>query len=266
MSLTTVAKLLPGADLVVWLAPLGRASRYFLFSLLGFLRPRWSWAELRPICQWMGPQSFHLVALAAIVVGVALTMQCVIELERYQAQDLAGAVISLGLLREMGPLTVSLAWCARVTALVADQAFHFTLHNPEVSDREFGASFVAPRYLIAMAMSVPLGGYGLVIGFVTGALVTPLLTLSTTQQFVESARENIQIKDLAVYFIKLILVNPTIAIFAGCAAGRFAAADPGIRDATSANRTPSAAARAVTALFVCGFMANLIVTLIAYLK
>ncbi len=151
---------------------------------------------------------------------------------------------------------------------MADQARAFTgsLQNPEATDQQFAASFVAPRYLAALAMSVPLGGYGLVIGFTTGALVTPLLTLSTTGQFLQSALETIQVKDLAVYFIKLILVNPTIAIFAGCAAGRIAAASSRISDIESPGSIPSVAARAVTALFICAFAGNLLVSLIFYLK
>ena len=213
-----------------------------------------------------GAQSLHLVALAAVFVAIALTMQCTLELERYQAQDLAGAVISLGLLREMGPLTVSLAWCARVAALVADQARFFSLQNPQGNDQQFAASFIAPRYLAALVMSVPLGAYGLLIGFITGALVTPLLTLSTTAQFLQSSRETIQIKDLEVYFIKLILVNPTIAIFAGCAAGRLAAKDRHTNEIESPSRVSSVAARAVTAMFICGFAGNLIVSLFFYLK
>jgi phospholipid/cholesterol/gamma-HCH transport system permease protein len=262
MSLSAVAKFLPGADLLLWLSPLGRASKYFALTAISAPRISFDWDELRPICRWMGPESFHLVGLAAVFVAIALTMQCVLELERYQAQDLAGAVISIGLLREMGPLTVSLAWCARVTALIADQAQSFSRQNPEASDQEFAANFIAPRYALALAMSVPLGGYGLLVGFVTGALVTPLLTISTTQQFLDSARSIIQNKDLAVYFVKLILVNPTIAIFAGCVAGRLAARDY----VTEGSPLSSAAARAVTALFVCAFAANLIVTLVTYLK
>jgi len=262
---------MPGADLITWLAPLGRATRYFGLCLASLPTMRLRWSELRPIARWMGPQSFHLVALAAVVVAIALTMQCIIELERYQAQDLAGAVISLGLLREMGPLTVSLAWCARVAAMIADQAYLVTKDNPQESDGAFAAAFILPRYIIALIMSVPLGGYGLVIGFVTGALFTPLMTLSTTHQFVDSAKVAIQDKDIIVYFVKLILVNPTIAIFAGCAAGRWAAIceqrgnEIGHENSASV-KILSPAANAVTALFVCGFACNLLVSLIAYFQ
>ncbi|MBS2008294.1 MAG: ABC transporter permease [Cyanobacteria bacterium SZAS TMP-1] len=267
MSLTTIARHVPGADVIRWLSPLGRASKYFILLLMALPGARFSWDEMRPILRWMGPKSFHLVALAAVVVAIALTMQCVLELERYQAQDLAGAVISLGLLREMGPLTVSLAWCARVAALIADQAHNYTMEDPTASDAQFAGDFVLPRYISALAMSVPLGGYGLVIGFITGALFTPLMTLSTTQQFVDSAKTAIQDKDLVVYFLKLILVNPTIGVFAGCVAGRWAAiCEQRGTPSGGALTVMSPAANAVTALFVCGFAANLIVSLVAYFQ
>jgi len=267
MPLTTLAAKIPGADLLSWLAPLGRASRYFGLCLAGLPSFRLNWSEMRPIALWMGPQSFHLVALAAVVVAIALTMQCIVELERYQAQDLAGAVISLGLLREMGPLTVSLAWCARVAALIADQAYAFTRENPGASDSNFAAAFIMPRYLVALCMSVPLGGYGLIIGFITGALFTPIMTLSTTYQFVESAKVAIQDKDVLVYFVKLILINPTIGIFAGCVAGRWAALyEQQHSEDERIVKFVSPAANAVTALFVCGFAANLLVSLIAYFQ
>jgi phospholipid/cholesterol/gamma-HCH transport system permease protein len=258
MTFGSAAKKTPILEVIPWLAPLGRATRYLALTIITL--PRWRFkAELRDVLRWMGPQSFHLVALAAVSVAIALTMQCVTELERYQAQDLAGAVISLGLLREVGPLTVSLAWCARVAAMVADQAKFYDHQNPGSSDSDFAATFLAPRLLAALLMSIPLGGYGLAIGFITGALATPLLTVSTTNQFLESAREIISTKDLAVYFTKLILVNPPIAVFAGCVAGRMAAGVPN-------NGMFSVAARAVTALFVCGFIANMIVSLLFYLN
>jgi phospholipid/cholesterol/gamma-HCH transport system permease protein len=265
MSLSTVAKSLPGADLITWLGPLGRGGKCLLLSISSLLRPRFVYDDVRPLCRWMGLESFHLVGLAAVLVGIALTMQCITELERYQAQDLAGAVISVGLLREMGPLSVSLAWCARVTALVADQAQTYTLQNPGASDSDFAASFAAPRYIAALVMGLPLSAFGLGIGFITGALVTPLLTMSTTQQFLESSREMIKDKDLVVYFLKTLLVNPTIAVFAGCAAGRLAQGRAP-ENPTPGQGTFSVAARAVTGMFLFAFTANLVVTLVAYLK
>lgn len=200
----------------------------------------------------MGEQGFHLVALAAVFVSIPLTIQCVVEMQKYRAQDLSGAMISLGLLREIGPLTVSLAWCARVSAMLSKEANNYSGNN---DIKEFAQTFVSPGYLAAIATSVPLGAYGLVFGFVTAAVVAPLLGVTSTNDFLESARQGIQDKDLIVYFFKLILVNPTIGVFAGCAAGWYG----------RGNKSTPVEANAVTATFLTGYFVNMIVTYAAYL-
>ncbi|MBY0358319.1 MAG: ABC transporter permease [Candidatus Obscuribacterales bacterium] len=248
-----VLKLLPGFDLPLWLAPLGLSVRLFLNAVSVDAFNRLRKAEFLKYCQWMGEKGFHLVALAAVFVSIALTIECVIEMQKYRAQDLSGAIISIGLLREIGPMTVSLAWCARVSAMLANEVRYYASDDIE----NFGKNFICPRYLATLTMAIPLGAYGLVFGFITGALVAPLLGVSSTNDFLESARRGIEDKDLVVYFLKLILINPTIGVFAGCAAGWYGRGNRGISVPVEAN--------AVTATLLVGYIANLIVTYAAYL-
>ena len=251
MAISKLAGLIPPIELFFWVAPLGRAIRILFGALQPAAIRSFSYKKFKVACLWMGPESFHLVALASVAVAIALTIQCVVELQKYQAEELSGAVISIGLLREIGPLTVSLAWCARVSArIAAETQVYFDAGKID----EFAEKMVLPNYLAALTMSVPLGAYGLVIGFVTGALVAPMLGVSSTSEFLNSARGGIQMKDIIVYFIKLILINPTVGFFAGCAAG-----------ATNTHSSHAAASNAVTATFIVGFFANLIVTYIAFL-
>jgi ABC-type transporter Mla maintaining outer membrane lipid asymmetry permease subunit MlaE len=246
----TFLRQMPGADILAWFSPVGCSFRLFCAALSPAAFRSISWRELRTQLIWMGEKSFHLIALAAVFIGIALTIQCVNELQNYQAEDLSGAVISIGLLRKLGPLTVSLAWCARVAARVSEEALNFG----ESTDNEFATRFVLPRYLAALMIAVPLGGYGLVIGFLTAALAAPLLGVGSTADFLQSAKDGIHTKDLVVYFLKLIFVNPTIAIFAACAAAR-----------ASKVTSVAVAANAVTATFICGYIANLAVTIAAFL-
>jgi len=247
-----VLKWLPGFDIPLWLAPLGLSVKLFFCAMSPDALMQIRKAEFRGYCQWMGEKSFHLVALAAVFVSIALTIECVVEMQKYHAQDLSGAMISIGLLRELGPLTVSLAWCARIAALLSNEAKNYA-GSDDVG--EFARTFVCPRYLAALAMAVPLGAYGLFFGFITGALVAPLLGVSSTNDFLESARLGIHDKDLVVYFLKLIVVNPTIGVFAGCAAGWYGRGRISV----------AAGANAVTATFLAGYLANLVVTCGAYL-
>ena len=247
-------KQLPLTDFKPWIGQFGGAVRMFLrsFSYQSIRNVRWE--QFKAYCVWFGPRSFHLVALGAVVVSLALTIQCVTELQEYQAQDLSGAVISIGLLRELGPLTISLAWCARVAALIAEESRRYA-GGENGSQDYYSENYILVRYLAALAMSVPAGAYGLIVGFVTAALFAPLLGASSTGDFLESARQGIASKDIFTYFLKLLLINPTIGVFAGCICGR----------AFSSPFAP-VAANAVTATFLVGYTANLIVTSILYIQ
>ncbi|CAN5359478.1 hypothetical protein BH11CYA1_BH11CYA1_24540 [soil metagenome] len=252
MAISKLAGLVPPIELFFWVAPLGRAIRILFGALHPASIKSFSYDKFKVACLWMGPESFHLVALASVSVAIALTIQCVVELQKYQAEELSGAVISIGLLREIGPLTVSLAWCARVSArIAAETQVYFDAGKID----EYAQKIVLPNYLAALTMSVPLGAYGLVIGFATGALVAPLLGVSSTSEFLQSARGGIHMPDIIVYFIKLILINPTVGFFAGCAAGSTKTHSP--------NASPS---NAVTATFIVGFFANLAVTYAAFIR
>lgn len=242
---------LPITDVIPWLVPVGLSVRLFGMSLTPRAFAELSWREVRGYARWMGIGSFHFVAFSAIVIAIALTLQCVNELKKYQAEDLAGAAIAIGLLRELGPLTISIAWCARVTALVSEEARSMKAHYS--SEREFAEGFVLPRFLAALIASVPLGAYGLLIGFITAGLFGPTIGVSSVTNFVESARAAITDRDIIVYFTKLIAINPTIAIFAGCACGLLAQ-----------RSDEPVAANAVTATFLACLMLNLAISIAAF--
>ncbi|HEY9684014.1 MAG TPA: ABC transporter permease [Oculatellaceae cyanobacterium] len=232
-----------------WVAPVGQSARLAGQMLLPQNLLGINWGAFHSSLRWMGLGSLPLVGLSAMFVSMALTIQTVNEMDRFSAQDLSGAVISIGLLRELGALTVSVAWCARVCARLCGEAYDFRGLNAD-----FVTQFALPKYLCALAMSVPLGGYGLVIGFITSALFAPTLGVSSTMDYLEGARLGIRDKDLVVYFVKLVLLNPTIGVFAGCAFGRFA----------RGNRS-EVVSNAVTAMFIASMFANLLFTYAVYM-
>lgn len=71
--------------------------------------------------------------------------------------------------------------------------------------------------------------------------------------FLESAQRAIENKDLAVFFMKLVLFFPFVTVFAVCACSVLKA-KPVVRVAVDA----------VTATFISGFITNMVVTIIMY--
>jgi ABC-type transporter Mla maintaining outer membrane lipid asymmetry permease subunit MlaE len=198
----------------------------------------------------MGLRSLPLITFGSILVSLALTTQVVLEAERFKAQDMAGAAIAIGLLRELAPLTVGLTWAARTCAFLTETAFA----ERKRSEHDFSGDFLAPAYLAAIAAALPLAAYGLVVGFGAAALYAPCIGVTSSADFLESARLAIKDKDVVVYLLKLVVINPTIVIFATCLTS--------LSD-TSSRSSVTAAAVTWTAILV--FTANLVCTWAWYL-
>ncbi len=242
---------LPGADIWPWLAPLGQSMEIAFGALSIQSVLKFSWKEYRKACTWMGLRSFHMVALAAVFVGAASVTQLVVELKKYHAQDVTGALITIGLLREIGPLTVGLGLCARIAAYIAEEA---KAYNANDSGQDFSTTFVLPRLLAVLTVALPLATYGLLIGFISCAMFSSAIEGSAINDFFCSAKQALHHKDLVAYFLKLAFVYPTIAIFAGCVSGL-----------EQSQNSFSVAANAVTATFICGLAANLVITIALFL-
>ncbi len=235
--------------ILAWFAPFGQAAKLAGEMLYPGNILALQFSRYRANLHWMGFESLPLVGLSAMFVSLALTIQTIIELKNFSAQDMAGMVISIGLLRELGPLTVSVAWCARVAARLCGEARDFN-----GSSREFVSQFALPKYLAALSMAVPLGAYGLVIGFLTSALFAPYLGVSSTHDYLSAAKPAIRDKDLFCYFLKLIVLNPTIGVFAGCVFGRYG----------KGNRA-EVCSNAITAMFIAAMFFNFIFTYAMYM-
>lgn len=199
---------------------------------------------------WLGIDSFPMIVYCSLAVSVALTIDTLHELRKYNAADLSGSLISIGLLRDLAALIVSPAWCIRVSTLLSGEA---ALYDQSADDREFSRSFILPRFIAAFTAQIPLALYGAIIGFITGAFLSPLFGVSSPTAFLDSARQTVEDKDVIVYGIKLLVANPVLAIFAGCICGRLGSGSP-----------VTAATNAAALTFMLIFTENMLVTMFAY--
>lgn len=187
-----------------------------------------------------------MVALQAACVSLALLVQVVLELDLFRAQSLSGPVIVVGLLRELGPLTVGLSWMSVVAAFISQE---------QQALRQTGwTQFLLVRYVAAIIVTCPLIAIGTAIGFLTAALAAPLLGVTSTADFVERSRQSIASKDVMSFLFKLFLVNPMLAVVSGTLVA-----------ARSNSSASHLAARAVMLAIVAGSFFNWLVTALFYL-
>jgi len=243
---------LPGTEILEWLAPLGQSVRLLpvIFSAQSFRKV--SWAAIRQHSTWMGLEGFYFIVLSAVVVAFALVIQVLIELQQFRVHDLAGGIISVGLLREIGPLTVGLAWNVRLAARISEEALSI---SKGLNEFEFAQTFILPRYLAALLSAIPLVSYGLIFGFLTAAFLAPVLSVSTTNDFLDSAQRAVENKDIIAYYSKLVFLFPLISVISGS-----------ISAITGQKSAARVAGDAVTMTFSSCFVANLMVTTVLFFR
>jgi phospholipid/cholesterol/gamma-HCH transport system permease protein len=236
--------------LLRWFEPLGKATKLLVSALTLKSLRQFNWRLFLSKCYWMGVESLPLVLVSAVFVSLTLTLQTVLIMRAMRTQDYAGSVIAIGLLRELGPLTVSLAWCARVAAHVCAEARNF---GNDLPDSDYAVNFILPNLLAGLLTSIPLSAVGLVFGFLSAAFFAPTLGVTSANDFLESARFYIRDRDVITYFVKLVLINPVIGVLVGSAFGRLP------------NQTQTkATANAVTATFLVGFTVNWFITYLIF--
>ncbi len=122
----------------------------------------------------IGSRSFPLIALTAVCEGMVMTLQFGFSLSKFGGQPYIPKIVSLSILREMGPVFTSLMIAARVGAGIASEVGSMVVTQQVDAMRALGTSpikkIVVPRVL-ATTITLPiLASLANVIG-ILGAIV-----------------------------------------------------------------------------------------------
>lgn len=232
------------------ISSLGAAAGLLLYAGNSFpnLKKNDVWYHIK----WMGLGALPLVSFTSIFVGLSICTEIVLQLKELGAEQQAGSIIAVGLLRELALLSVSMVWAVRTAACIAAQLR--TRPDRTFMDTESAGNLILPYLVAGLISGGALSAYGLVMGICTCALFAPCLGSTSTSDFLESARVSIMDKDILVFFIKVTLVGPAIAVLSSFVTARD-------RKLTTAH----AVANAISATCVGLAIANLGITVAAFL-
>jgi phospholipid/cholesterol/gamma-HCH transport system permease protein len=217
------------------------------------------WPEVWRQCYFIGVSSFAVVAITAVFTGFAMSLQIARELVLFGADTAIGGVVSLALIREIGPITAGVMVAGRVgsaiaaeltTMMVTEQIDALTVMR--IDPVQF---LVVPRYIAAMFMMPVLSIYAMYIGLLAGIQIAHIAANLPPETFMDSVKQTILDRDFTVHFAKA-WINATIVIIFSCAIGlntRGGAEDVGI-----------ATTRSIVWTMTMIFVFNYIVTSLTY--
>ena len=167
----------------------------------------------------IGVGSLPIVMLIGLFSGVVMTMQMARALQQYGAQGQVGQIVSIALVRELGPVLTALLVAGRNASGIASELGSMRVTEQIDAMRALGTDpiqkLVTPR-LIATAFVLPLltiiADY---IGLIGGSVIAYFLLNISSTQYWTSAWQILEYNDITQGLLKPFIFAVVIALV-GC--------------------------------------------------
>jgi len=189
---------------------------------------RWTFSKpfyLRNLLKQMeqiGVNSVPVVLTTALSTGMVLALQSYTGFKRFGAQSLVGAVVSLSMTRELGPVLTGLMVAGRAGASMAAElgtmrvteqidALHTLATNPM-------KYLVVPRFLASTIMMFFLSALGMYIGILGGYFVGVKVLGTNPVTYINQSINNTEVSDIWYGLIKSLIFGAVVGLI-GCYKG-----------------------------------------------
>jgi phospholipid/cholesterol/gamma-HCH transport system permease protein len=167
---------------------------------------RTGWADTLQEMYAVGPQAILLVLIGGLFAGMILATEAGHNLESFGAITIIGRTVTLGMVREIGPVITGLLLASRTGAKNTSEIGAMQLSEQVDALRAFGLSptkkLVIPRVLSALVMFLPLTLIADTAGIFGGVVISNLTFHVDLAYLLDSVTKVLKMKDLFVGFIK----------------------------------------------------------------
>jgi len=170
----------------------------------------------------IGAQSFMLILLSGLFMGIILTLEVGYRFEMFGAKTIVGRTVALGMIRELGPVITGILLASRTGSKNTSEIGGMVLSEQIDALKAFGTSpiekLVLPRTVASLIMFLPLTLIADFVGILGGMLVSNMSLSIDTSIYWKAAIHGLQMKDLFVGFTKPVVFGffiATISCFYG---------------------------------------------------
>lgn len=153
----------------------GSFAMFSVAVLAGIFRRMPRWKLLLPQALKIGVLSLPVVLLTGIFTGMVLAVQTHSQFARVNLESLLGAVVSVSMVREIGPVLTGLVLAGRIGASMTAELGSMKVSEQIDALRALGSDpilyLVVPRFLACLLLVPLLTAYSDVIGILGGGLV-----------------------------------------------------------------------------------------------
>jgi len=151
------------------------------FTLLALRVLGWSlarmprWSLLRPQALKIGVRSLPVVLITGTFTGAVLTVQTYTQFAKVNLENLLGAVVSVSMVREIGPVLTGIVLAGRVGAAMTAELGTMKVSDQIDALRALGTNpviyLIVPRFIACVVLLPLLVAYSDLIGIIGGWVV-----------------------------------------------------------------------------------------------
>lgn len=201
---------------------MGAVTLFFLNTLRWTVSRPFYLKNLLKQMEQIGVNSVPVVLTTAISTGMVLALQSYTGFKRFGAESLIGAVVSLSMTRELGPVLTGLMVAGRAGAAMAAELG--TMRVTEQIDALYTLAtnpikyLVVPRFLASTIMMFFLSALGMYIGIVGGYFVGVKVLGTNPVTYINQSINNTEVQDIWYGLIKSLVFGAVVGLI-GCYKG-----------------------------------------------
>ena len=213
-----------GSMVVRLINNLGASGIFLFYAFIGIFRPKQLINILNHI-YYIGTRSFGIIALVSLFTGMVLGLQSYHALVQFGAEGALGTLVSLTLVRELGPVLTAIMITARAgSAITAEIGIQ---RISEQIDALYTMRIDPLHYLVSPRIAASIISFPLltaifdIVGIIGGYISGVLLMGANSASYLYRIQSNTDINDVRDGFIKAI-VFAVIVSTVSCYQGYFA--------------------------------------------
>src|SRR6266436_540624 len=188
-------------------------------SVLNLFRPPHYWADMVQQMDLIGFGSLQIVLASVFFTGAALALNSATTLSRFGATTVIGQLVSIGIVRELGPVLAGLVVAGRNSSGMASELGSMIVTEQIDAMRALGTDpmkkLVTPRVAATVIMLFFLTILGDLMGLFGGFAVANLLFGLDAHEYWYNAWETLVFQDVFMGLLKPVLFGFIIATI-GC--------------------------------------------------
>jgi phospholipid/cholesterol/gamma-HCH transport system permease protein len=203
-----------GETVIGWINVLGTATVFLFMALWKTFRPK-QFSKVIQQIYYIGAKSTTIIMLVSLFTGMVLGLQSYHALIKFGAVGGLGALVSLSLIRELGPVLTAIMITARagsaITAEIGIQRISEQVDALETMRIDPFRYLISPR-ITAAIISFPLltalfDFIGIIGGYISGVALLGL----NAGVYSHSIQSNVDMQDLSDGFVKAIVFAVIVA-------------------------------------------------------